>query len=108
MILAVGSIVYLTVVLGGGTQNSSQTQGDIFVGTVLNKLFKGTDNGVVVADLDCDGSMNAVTCRAIINSERSGRLEFRYTHNMERQACLSSGDMIRISDDEGKALVERL
>lgn len=94
--VAVGGGVYLSLVLGDGVGNtgtSQQNQGDIFTGTILNKPLEGKAEGVVIADLDCRGSMTAITCRAIIDSDKS-RLEFQYTHNMEQQPCLAPGDKV--------------
>ena len=110
--LAVGGIVYLTMTPGNAAEPSvpPQNLGDTFTGTVLSAAVERRTQGVVQADLDCKGPMSAITCRAIINSEDGGRIEFQYTHDMMGQPCLAPQDrvIVEAAPAGGRTVVTRL
>lgn len=109
--LVVGSAIYLSLLFGGEAKSLDsveKSEGDVFVGRILNRPFEGTILAIVQADLDCRGNITAVTCRAIMVSTDVGRLEFQYTHNMARQPCLSPGDRVVVFATGGKAVVRKI
>ncbi len=110
--LAAAGAVYLSLEPGDAAKSkpgSQQPQGDTFTGTILNRPLEGKVEGVILADLDCKGSMTAITCIAIVDST-TGQLEFKYTHNMEKEPCLSPGERVIVEASQGsdRAFVKRL
>ncbi len=70
---------------------------DYFTGAILDQDFQGKVSGVVEADTNCvsAGHGHLTTCIAIINTE-IGTLQFKYTHDMAAQACLTTNDKVDI------------
>ena len=71
---------------------------DAFYGSIANVPFNGQSTGVVKADTNCKPVENGLTnCIAIINATDSTELDFNYSHDMSKQACLAKGDNVVIS-----------
>ena len=82
---------------------------DEFYGRLL-KDIKTSGTGTVKADLDCKGPPTSITCRAIVQMDNGETIEFKYTHDMTSQPCLSLGDrvLIKILKDNSMVRVVRL
>lgn len=69
---------------------------DYFRGTILNQDFQGKLSGVVRADTNCTPTgVSNLTCTAIIDTE-VGTLQFKYTHNMAQEPCLTTNDKVTL------------
>ena len=84
---------------------SSIQNTDEFYG-VLMKDIKTSGMGTVEADLDCRGMPISITCRAIIQMDSGETAEFKYTHDMTSQPCLTPGDRVLLEKLEGNSRVK--
>ncbi|MCL7402633.1 MAG: hypothetical protein LZ168_07615 [Thaumarchaeota archaeon] len=82
---------------------------DKFHGNIINNVYY-SGLGIVIADRDCrTGSNGLTTCTGVIKTDRGDIVEFKYTHDMSTQPCLSPGDRVQIiSEQDSKATVVRL
>jgi len=82
---------------------------DRFYGSIINKVYY-SGLGAVIADRDCrTGSDGLTTCIGVIKTDIGDIVEFKYTHDMSIQPCLTPGDKVQIiSEQNGKATVVRL
>jgi len=83
---------------------SSIQKNDEFYGRLL-KDIKNSGMGTVKADLDCKGPPTSITCRAVVQMDSGEIVEFKYTHDMTSQPCLSLGDRVLIEMLKGNSTV---
>lgn len=107
VLLGLFVVVVSYVALGTNSPPPAGTV-DHFSGTILNQDFQGKLSGVVRADTNCTptGASN-LTCTAIIDTE-VGTLQFKYTHNMAQEPCLTTNDKVTLEyRDSGITQVTR-
>lgn len=72
---------------------------DVFYGTIENLPFQGQTEGTVQADTNCKPVNGLTNCIGIIITTSGTELHFNYTHDMTKQACLSAGDFVTITQE---------
>lgn len=82
---------------------------DQFNGVIVNEVYYN-GLGTIIADRDCRTDRNGLTtCTAVIKSDDGKIIEFKYTHDMSLQPCLSPGERVQVYTNQGgKAVIVRL
>lgn len=88
--------------------NSVQKNYELYGTLLKGDTLSGT--GTVMADLDCKGPSDSITCRAVIKMDKGSTVELKYTHDMTLQPCLSQGERVLLEPqgDNYKIKVKRI
>ena len=107
LVLFVSAIVYANL---KNTSTGNVIKEDVFEGIITNmELSPGILEGEGVYDKTCQMAGNGmIQCDGGIQTEK-GLLNFEYTHNMDKQPCISPGDKLKVEIlENNKARVTRI
>lgn len=96
-IIILAIVILVGLVLFGILKTGNAIKEDVFTGEITNlKLEPIVLEGIGVYDRSCNPVEDGLTqCDAGIQTEK-GLLNFNYKHYMHSQACIDSGDKLKV------------